>query len=117
MRVAQRELLRHTTAEGDAEDVGVGQAERVEEMRSLAGESVRAQRHEPGRRVAGARGVVGDRLEAAGVELALERRPHLDVAAEPHDQQDRRSFARDGDPQQVPVDAGEGPQLLHDRWT
>ena len=42
------------------------------------------------------------------MQLPLQRRPHLDVAAETHDEQDRRSFAADRHPQEVPVDPDEG---------
>ena len=93
VRVAQGQLLGDAAAEGDAEHVGVGQAEGVEEVGGLAGEAVWPQRDEPGRRVPGPGRVVGDGLEAPGVELALQRVPHLDVAAQPHDQQDRRAVA------------------------
>ncbi len=117
MRVAQRELLRDTPTERDAKHMSIRQPKLVEEMGGLTGETVRPRRYEPRRRVAGARGVVGDRLKAANVELALEWRPHLEVAAEPHDQQDRRAVAGDRHSQQMSVDAGEGPQLLHGRWT
>ncbi len=49
MRVAQRELLRDAATERHAEHIRVGQTERVEEVRSLAGQPVRPQRDEPGR--------------------------------------------------------------------
>ena len=47
------------------------------------------------------------------MELALERRPHLDVAAEAHDEQDRSTLAGHRDPQEVPVHAGERAQAVH----
>jgi hypothetical protein len=108
VRVPHGELLRHPTSEGDADDVGLRKPELVEEVHCLAGEAMRTQRHEPRGRVAGARSVVGDRLETAVVELACERRPHLDVPAETHDEQDQVALTGHDDPQQVPIHAGEG---------
>jgi hypothetical protein len=52
-------------------------------------------------------------LHAARVELPLERLPHLDVAAEAHDEQQRRSFAPDGDSDELAVDADEIEQPVH----
>jgi hypothetical protein len=115
--VAQGQLLGDTAPERHAEHVGVGQAEAVQEVGGLAGEAVWPQRDEPGWRVPGSGGVVGNGLEPPGVELALQRVPHLDVAAQPHDQEDRPAVAADGHPQEVPVDTGEGAQPRHYRWT
>jgi hypothetical protein len=109
MGVPQRQLLRHAPAEGHPDHVGVGQAEGVQDVGGLAGEAVRPQRSEASGRVPGPGRVVGDRLEAEVVELALQRVPHLDVAAQPHDEEHRRALTADGHPQEVPVDAGEGP--------
>ena len=105
MRVGQGQLLGDGTPERHAEHVGVGVAEGVEDVGGLAGQPVHALGDEPWRRVAGARRVVGDGLDAAVGEGPLERVPHLDVAAEAHDEQQRAALASDGDPHEVPVDA------------
>ena len=47
MGVAQGQFLGDAAAEGDPEDVGLGQAEGVEEVGGLAGQAVGAERDEP----------------------------------------------------------------------
>src|SRR5262245_7832274 len=107
VRVAEGKLLSHRAPERDAEHVGVRVAERVEQVGRLAGQARHPLRDEAAGRVPGARRVVGDRLDAVGVEGPLERAPHLDVPAEAHDQQQGWSIAPDGHSQQVAVDLDE----------
>jgi hypothetical protein len=95
------------TAEGHTEDVGFGDAEDVEQVGGLMGEPGHAQGDETGRRLAGARRVVGDRLDAVLDEGILERAPHLDLAAQPHHQQQWTALASHRDAQQVAIDPGE----------
>ena len=83
-------------------------AECVEHVGGLGGEAVHPQRDEARWGVTGAGRVVGDGLDAAGVERPLERVPHLDVAAEAHDEQQRAALAANRDPDEVPVDSDEG---------
>ena len=115
--MAQGQFLGDAAAEGDPDDVGVGQAEGVEEVGGLAGQAGGTERDEPGRGVPGTRGVIGDGLKAAAVQLPRQRRPHFDVAAQTHDEQDRRSFAADRHPQQVSVHPDEGRSVGHHRCT
>jgi hypothetical protein len=62
-------------------------------------------------------GVVGDRLDAAGVQCPFERIPHLDVASETHYQQQRLPVPADRDSEQVAVDPNECGEALHRKWT
>ncbi len=110
LRVVERQLLGDCTAERHAEHVGFGDAEDVEQAGGLTGEPGHAQGDETGRRLAGARRVVGDRLDAVLDEGVLERAPHLDVAAQAHHQQQWTALASHRDAQQVAVDPGEGEE-------
>jgi hypothetical protein len=107
VRVGQRQLLRHGTPERHAEHVGVGEAEGIEDVGGLAGQPVHALRDEPRRRFAGARRVVRDGLDPPADEGAFEGVPHLDVAAEAHDEQEWAALTRGGHPDEVAVDAHE----------
>ena len=107
MRIGERELLRNGTAERHAEHVGVGVSEGIEDVGGLARQPVHALRDEPRRRFAGARRVVGDGLDPAADEGAFEGVPHLDVAAEAHDEQERAALTPGGHPDEVAVDPHE----------
>ena len=82
-------------------------------MRRLdrARERAHATREEPARRLADARSVEGDRLDAGARERLLERVPHLDIAADAHDEQQRRPLAADGGADTKPVDIDEADLL------
>src|SRR5918995_615854 len=79
-------------------------AESVEQVRGLPGEPGHALGDEPGRRVPGARRVIGDGLESVVVEGPLERVPHLDVPAQAHDEEQGPPLASDRHPHEVAVD-------------
>src|SRR5207248_1585406 len=67
-----------------------------------------------------ARRVIRNRLDAALVECPLERIPHLDVAAQPHDEQQWAAFAAHGYPDEMSVHADEVEDpccRAHARWT
>jgi hypothetical protein len=104
------QLLGQRAAEGDAEHVEPPVPERTGQLVHRA----REPGHPPGQPVpAGAAGtgrVDGDGLYRARVEGLLERRPHLDVAADAHQQQQRPAGTADRDPQPDPVDV-DVPQI------
>jgi hypothetical protein len=107
--------LRHGTAERDAEHVGVGETEGIEDVGGLARQPMHAERDEPRRRFAGARCVVRDGLDPTAGEGAFEGVPHLDVAAEAHDEQEWAALTRGGHPDEVAVDAHEREDATR-RW-
>jgi hypothetical protein len=122
--VVQGEFLRDCATEGDAEDVDAGEAKRVEEVGDMASQSGHATREDPRWGFAGAGGVEGDGLDAVPVEGSLDRVPHLDVAAQSHDQQKWRSLTADADPYEVSIhprvraeSAVRHRHVGHRRWT
>ena len=107
IRELAHQLLRERTAEGDAEHVDRLVAERADEVVDGARKAAHATRATPARRLPDTWRVEGDRLDAGAVERPLERLPHLDVAADAHDEQQRLPLAADGGPNAYPVDIDE----------
>jgi hypothetical protein len=91
----------------DAEHVDRLVAERADEVVDGARKAAHATGETPARRLPDARRVEGDRLDAGAVERPLERLPHLDVAADAHDEQQRPPLAADGGAKAYPVDLDE----------
>src|SRR6188472_2165063 len=71
----------------------------------------------PARRLPDTRRVEGDRLDAGTVERPLERMPHLDVAADAHDEQQRPPRAADGGADTYPVDLDEADTVVTRVWS
>jgi hypothetical protein len=98
LRRLVRELLGEDAAERDAQDVDLILAERVEQPVHRPGESAHASGEPVRAGAAGTGSVDGDGADPPAVEGVLERCPHLEVAAEAHEQQQRLAGTAYRDP-------------------